>query len=117
MTIPVFRLGEAIPASRFCIFLNRARCSELVLAAPISFDLFADAVIETQKIFVSQIFDCHKHSPKTQLSPMVYLSAAGRRAKAAREGLANQALGADRFLGFLKRKIRDWMAPMERFIF
>jgi hypothetical protein len=36
---------------------------------------------------------------------------------AAREGLANQALGADRFRGFLKRKIRDWMAPMERFIF
>ena len=22
-----------------------------------------------------------------------------------------------RFRGFLKRKIRDWMAPMERFIF
>ena len=39
------------------------------------------------------------------------------RAKAAREGLANQAFGADRFRGFLKRKIRDWMAPMERFIF
>jgi hypothetical protein len=34
-----------------------------------------------------------------------------------RKGLANQALGADRFRGFLKRKIRDWMAPMERFIF
>ena len=38
-------------------------------------------------------------------------------AKAAREGLANQALGADRFRGFLKREIRDWIAPMERFIF
>jgi hypothetical protein len=32
-------------------------------------------------------------------------------------GLANQARGADRFRGFLKRKIREWMAPMERFIF
>jgi hypothetical protein len=40
-----------------------------------------------------------------------------RRTTAAREGLANQALGADRFRGFLKRKIRDSMAPMERFIF
>jgi hypothetical protein len=39
------------------------------------------------------------------------------RAKAAREGLANQAFGADRFRDFFKRKIRDWMAPMERFIF
>jgi hypothetical protein len=36
---------------------------------------------------------------------------------AAREGLANQAFGADGFRGFLKRKIRDWIAPMERFIF
>jgi hypothetical protein len=26
-------------------------------------------------------------------------------------------LGGSRFRGFLKRKIRDWMAPMERFIF
>jgi hypothetical protein len=31
---------------------------------------------------------------------------------------ANQErFGESRFLGFLKRKIRDWMAPMERFIF
>jgi hypothetical protein len=36
---------------------------------------------------------------------------------AAREGLANQAFGADGFRGFLKREIRDWIAPMERFIF
>jgi len=29
-----------------------------------------------------------------------------------------QRFGESRFfLGFLKRKIRDWMAPMERFIF
>jgi hypothetical protein len=33
---------------------------ELVLVALISFDLIADVVIEAQKIFVSQIFDCHK---------------------------------------------------------
>jgi hypothetical protein len=33
------------------------------------------------------------------------------------EGLANQALGADRFRGFFKGNIRDWMAPIERFIF
>jgi hypothetical protein len=26
-------------------------------------------------------------------------------------------LAVSRFRGFLKRKIRDWMAPMERFIF
>jgi len=32
-----------------------------------------------------------------------YWKATGERAKAAREGLANQALGADRFRGFLKR--------------
>jgi hypothetical protein len=31
------------------------------------------------------------------------------------EVLPNQALGSDRFL--FKREIRDWMAPMERFIF
>jgi hypothetical protein len=31
------------------------------------------------------------------------------------EVLANQALGPDRFL--FKWEIRDWMAPMERFIF
>jgi hypothetical protein len=35
---------------------------------------------------------------------------------AAREGLANQAFGADGFRGFLKRKAIGW-APMERFIF
>jgi hypothetical protein len=35
----------------------------------------------------------------------------------ARKGLANQAFGADGFRGFLKRKIRDWIASMERFIF
>jgi hypothetical protein len=28
-----------------------------------------------------------------------------------------ERFGESRFLGFLKRKIRDWMAPMERFIF
>jgi hypothetical protein len=37
------------------------------------------------------------------------------RAKAAHQGLAIQALGADRFRGCFKSKIRDWMAPMERF--
>jgi hypothetical protein len=35
-----------------------------------------------------------------------YWKAAGERAKAACEGWANQALGADRFRGFLKRKTR-----------
>jgi len=34
------------------------------------------------------------------------------------ENSANQeCLGGSRFRGFLRRKIRDWMAPMERFIF
>jgi hypothetical protein len=33
-------------------------CRELVLAALISFNLFADVVTEPQKIFVSQNFDC-----------------------------------------------------------
>ena len=33
------------------------------------------------------------------------------------EGFANQARGADLFRGFFKRNIRDWMAPIERFIF
>jgi hypothetical protein len=28
-----------------------------------------------------------------------------------------ERFGESRFLAFLKRKIRDWMAPMERFIF
>jgi hypothetical protein len=28
-----------------------------------------------------------------------------------------ERFGESRFLGFLERKIRDWMAPMERFIF
>jgi hypothetical protein len=30
---------------------------------------------------------------------------------------AGAFFGGSRFRGFLKRKIRDWMAPMERFIF
>src|SRR5674476_606395 len=46
------------------VFLDRATSSKLVLAAPVSFDLFADAVIKAQKIFVSQILDYHKSSPR-----------------------------------------------------
>jgi hypothetical protein len=41
----------------------------------------------------------------------------GSAAEPAARGSSNQAFGADGFRGFLKRKIRDWMAPMERFIF
>jgi hypothetical protein len=44
-------------------------------------------------------------------------SSQNRTQKLQPEGLANQALGADRFRGFFKRNIRDWMAPIERFIF
>ena len=31
--------------------------------------------------------------------------------------VVQERFGGSRFWGFLKRKIRDWMAPMERFIF
>jgi hypothetical protein len=45
------------------MLLDRGTGRKLVLVALISFDLIANVVIEAQKIFVSQIFDCHKHSP------------------------------------------------------
>jgi hypothetical protein len=46
------------------ILFDREAVGKLAFAAPVSFDLGADAVIETQKSFVCWIFDCHEDAPQ-----------------------------------------------------
>ena len=57
------------------MLLDRGTGRKLVLVALISFDLIADVVIEAQKIFVSQIFDCqntlHLHYLKTAMKSSI----------------------------------------------